>query len=113
MEYNEFIKNIEFGNTTAFVYDSPNNRYVYSSGEITESTFENVTDKTEFEIVGLNELPLVKEVIVDNFLSELEPAMNIEDDEYTEIKKRLETGDAKIGYWSENDGNDDIYMLIF
>ncbi len=113
MKYNEFIKNIEFGNTTAFVYDSPNNRYIYSSGEITEDTFESVTDETEFEIVGINELPEVKEVIVDNFLSELEPAANVEDDEYNEIKKRLETGDAKIGYWSENDGNDDIYMLIF
>lgn len=113
MKYNEFIKNIEFGNATAFVYDSPNNRYIYSNGEITEDTFENVTDETEFEIVGINELPEVKEVIVDNFLSELEPAANVEDDEYNEIKRRLETGDAKIGYWSENDGNDDIYMLIF
>ena len=113
MKYNEFIKSIEFGNATAFVYDSPNNRYIYSNGEITEDTFENVTDETEFEIVGINELPEVKEVIVDNFLPELEPAANVEDDEYNEIKKRLETGNAKIGYWSENDGNDDIYMLIF
>lgn len=113
MKYNEFIKNIEFGNTTAFVYASTNNGYMYSSGEITEDTFKNVTDETEFEIVGINELPEVKEVIVDNFLSELEPAANVEDDEYNEVKKRLETGDAKIGYWSENDGNDDIYMLIF
>ena len=47
MKYNEFIKNIEFGNATAFVYDSPNNRYIYSNGEITEDTFENVTDETE------------------------------------------------------------------
>ena len=113
MKYNEFIKNIEFGNTTAFIYDSPNNRYTYASGEITESTFENVTDATEFEIVGINELPEVKEVIVDNFLYELEPAANVADDEYNEVKKRLETGDVNIGYWSENDGNDDIYMLIF
>ena len=113
MKYNEFINNIEFGNTTAFVYDSSNNRYIYSSGEITESTFENVTDATEFEIVGINELPEVKEVIVDNFLYELEPAANVADDEYNEVKKRLETGDVNIGYWSENDGNDDIYMLIF
>jgi hypothetical protein len=113
MKYKEFIKNVEFGSTTAFVYDSPNNRYVYSSGEITESTFENITDETEFEIVCINKLPEVKEVIVDNFLSELEPAQGVEDDGYNEVKKRLETGDAKIGYWSENDGNDDIYMLIF
>lgn len=113
MKYNEFIKSIEFGNTTAFVYDSPNNRYVYSSGEITESMFESVTDETEFKIFNINELPKVKEVIVDNFLYELEPAANVADDEYNEVKKRLETGDVNIGYWSENDGNDDIYMLIF
>lgn len=113
MKYNEFINNIKFGIATAFVYDSPNNRYIYSSGEITEDTFESVTDETEFEIVGINELSEVKEVIVDNFLSELEPAANVEDDEYNEIKKSLETGDAKIGYWSENDGKDNIYMLIF
>ena len=113
MKYNEFINNIEFGNATAFVYDLPNNRYIYSSGEITEGTFENVTEDTVFKIVGINELPEVKKVIVDNFLPELEPAANVEDDEYNEIKKRLETGNAKIGYWSENDGNDNIYMLIF
>ena len=113
MKYNEFIQNIKFGNATAFVYDSPNNRFVYSNGEITEDTFENVTEDTVFEIVGINELSEVKKVIVDNFLSDLEPAANVIDDEYNEIKKRLETGDAKIGYWSENGGNDVIYMLIF
>ena len=113
MKYNEFINNIEFGKATAFVYDSPNNRFVYSNGEISEDTFENVTEDTVFEIVGINELSEVKKVIVDNFLSDLEPAANVIDDEYNEIKKRLETGDAKIGYWSENGGNDVIYMLIF
>lgn len=113
MKYKEFINNIKFGNATAFVYDSPNNRYIYSNGEITEGTFVNVTEDTVFEIVGVNDLPEVKRVIVDNFLPELEPAANVEDDEYNEIKKRLEKGDAKIGYWLENDGNDNIYMLIF
>jgi hypothetical protein len=110
MKYNEFIKNIEFGNATAFVYDSPNNRYIYSNGEITEDTFEDVTDETELEIVGINELPEVKEVMVDNFLPELEPAPGVEDDEYNEIKKRLETGDAKIGYYEVGDTT--TYVLI-
>ena len=113
MRYNEFIQNIKFGNATAFVYDSPNNRFVYSNGEITEDTFENITEDTVFEVCNINDLPEVKSVMIENFLAELEPAENVEDDEYNEIKKRLETGDAKIGYWSENDGNDDIYMLIF
>ncbi len=113
MKYNEFIKSIEFGNATAFVYDSPNNRFVYSNGDITEDTFENVTENTVFEVCNINDLPVVKSVMIENFLAELEPSENVVDDEYNEIKKRLETGDAKIGYWSENDGNDDIYMLIF
>jgi hypothetical protein len=113
MKYNEFINNIKFGIATAFVYDSPNNRYIYSSGEITEDTFANVTEDTIFKVCNINDLPVVKSVMIENFLAELEPAENVEDDEYNEIKKRLETGDAKIGYWSENDGKDNIYMLIF
>lgn len=112
MKYNEFIENIEFGNTTAFVYDSPNNRYTYASGEITEDIFNNISNETEFKICNINDLPDVKSVMVENFLAELEPAENVKDDEYTEIKRKLEAGNAKIGYWSENDGNDDIYMLI-
>ena len=113
MKYNEFINNIKFGIATAFVYDSPKNRFVYSNGDITEETFDNVTDETEFKVCNINDLPEVKSVMIENFLAELEPAENVEDDEYNDIKKRLETGDAKIGYWSENDGNEVIYMLIF
>jgi hypothetical protein len=111
MKYNEFIKNIKFGDTTAFVYDSPNNRYTYASGEITEDIFNNISNETEFKICNINDLPDVKSVMVENFLAELEPAENVEDDGYTEIKRKLEAGNAKIGCW-ENDGND-VYMLIF
>lgn len=101
MKYREFIENIEFGNTTAFVYDSPNNRYTYSSGEICDDVFDNVDSDTEFTIVGINELPEVKEVIIDNFLSEIAPRVGVEDNGYDMVKKQLTNGRAKVGYWDE------------
>lgn len=110
MKYNEFIEYLTFGATTAFVYDSPNNRYVYSSGEIFEDIFEDVTEDTVFEVCNINDLPEVKSVMVENFLTELEPAENVQDDNYNEIKRRLESGDAKIGYYEV--GNTTTYVLI-
>lgn len=117
MTYQEFTKNIEFGNTTAFVYDSPNNRYNYSSGEICDEVFDNVDSDTEFTIVGIDELPEVKEVIIDNFLSEIAPAAGIEDEGYNMVKKQLNNGKAKVGYWDEETHYGDTfttrtYMLI-
>jgi len=118
MTYREFINNIEFGNTTAFVFDAPNNRYLYTSGEICEETFENVHSDTEFTIVGIDELPKVKEVIIDNFLSEIAPAANVVDEGYEIVKKQLNEGLAKVGYWDEetHNGPDTFttrtYMLI-
>lgn len=101
MNYKEFKENLTWGDTTAFVYDAPNNRYNYSSGEIYEEVFDNTSDDTEFFIVGINELPNVKMVIEDNFLAELCPAQGIEDECYNDVKSRIENGDAKIGYWDE------------
>lgn len=118
MKYQDFIENIEFGNTTAFVFDAPNSRYNYSSGEISEEVFENVDSDTEFTIVDIDELPRVKEVIIDNFLSEIAPAANVEDEGYDIAKKQLNDGKAKIGYWDEEThyGPDTFttrtYMLI-
>jgi hypothetical protein len=110
MKYNEFTEYLTFGDTTAFVFDSPNNRYVYSSGEIFEDKFEDATEDTVFNVCNINDLPEVKSVMVENFLPELEPAENIQDDEYNEIKRRLETGDAKIGYYEVGDTT--TYVLI-
>jgi len=118
MTYQEFIKNINFGDTTAFVYDAPNNRYNYASGEIYDGVFDNVTTDTNFSIVGINELPQVKEAIVENFLAELEPAPGVEDEGYEAVKAALESGSARIGYWDNETkyGPDTFttttYMLI-
>lgn len=118
MTYKEFTKEITFGDFTAFVYDAPNNRYNYASDEITVDIFDNVTSDTEFHITGINSLPEVKEVIIDNFLSEIAPAAGIEDEGYDNIKANIEQGLAKVGYWEEETkyGPDTItttvYMLI-
>lgn len=118
MQYNEFIRKIGFGNLTAFVYDQENNRYNYASGEINDDIFENIVEGTEFRIENLDDYPQVKEVIVDNFLAEIAPASNVEDDGYNEVKRIIESGEAKVGIWSEetNYGGDiyetTIYMLI-
>ena len=118
MTYQEFRKNIEFGNTTAFVFDAPNNRYNYSSGEIYDDVFDNITSETEFRIVGIDEYPEVKQVIIDNFLPEIEPAAGIQDDGYDSVKKQLNNGKAKLGIWDEETkyGPDEFttttYMLI-
>lgn len=109
MNYQEFCKQINFGDTTAFVYDQPSSRYQYSSGVIDDDIFANApTDG--YIIVGINDLPDVKEVIFDNFLIELKPASNIEDEGYNSVKQAIEDGTAKIGYWSEGDTT--TYMLI-
>lgn len=118
MKYQDFIENIEFGNTTAFVFDAPNNRNLYTSGEICEETFENVHSDTEFTIVDIDELPKVKEVIIENFLSEMASVAGIENEDYNMVKKQLNNGKAKVGYWDEEThyGPDTFttrtYMLI-
>lgn len=118
MKYNDFQNIINWGDTTAFVLDAPNNRYNYSSGVIDDDVFANIDADTEFSIVAIDELPEVKEIIIDNFLSELEPAEGVDDEGFNAIKSDLENGNAKIGYWNEEThyGTDSFttttYMLI-
>ena len=115
MTYQEFTEELTFGDYTAFVFDAPNNRYNYSSGEITDEIFDNVTSDTEFHVTGINSLPEVKEVIIDNFLSELAPAAGIEDEGYNNIKADIEQGWAKVGYWEEETkyGPDTITTTVY
>ena len=118
MKYQEFINHFNFGDFTAFVYDSANSRYQYASGEITDDTFAFATSQTEFNIVGIDTYPRVKEVIVYNFLPELASAPGIEDDNYSEIKSIIESGRAQLAVWDETHhyGSDSFfvtnYMLI-
>ena len=109
MNYQDFCKQITFGDTTAFVYDQPNSRYQYSSGEINEDIFANAP-ADGYNIVGINDLQEVKEVVSDNFLSEIRPASGVEDEGYNSVKEAIESGTAKIGYW--NEGMTTTYMLI-
>ena len=53
MKYREFIKQINWGDTTAFVHDSPKERYQYESGEINDAVFAKTTSGTDFDIVGI------------------------------------------------------------
>lgn len=101
MKYQEFINHFNFGDFTAFVFDQASSRYQYSSGEITDDTFAFTTSDTEFNIVGIDTYPQVKEVIIDNFLPEIAPAPNIEDDNYNEIKDIIESGRAQLAVWDE------------
>ena len=103
MNKTEFINELEIGNYTAFVYDCERSRYQYVDGIISEEFFEGVDDDTEFEIRELDELPEVKEVMLDNFVSDY-----FEDKE--EIKNDIITR-GKIGSWQ--DGETTIYMLIW
>lgn len=110
MTYKDFIKHVLFGNYTAFVFDSPNNRFTYSSGEINDDVFANA-QKSDFCIVGINDLPNIKQIILDNFLFEIRLARNVVDDDSNELKRQIDTGIAKIGYWTDDDGVD-TYMLL-
>ena len=103
MNKTEFINELEIGNYTAFVYDCESSRYQYVDGIISEAFFEEVEEDTEFEIRELAELPEVKEVILDNFVSDY-----FENKE--EIKNDIITR-GKIGSWQ--DGETTIYMLIW
>lgn len=115
MKYQEFTEGLTFGNFTAFVFDAPNSRYNYSSGEITDEIFDNVTSGTEFYVTDINSLPEVKEVIIDNFLSEIAPAAGVEDEGYNNIKADIEQGLAKVGYWEEETkyGPDAITTTVY
>lgn len=123
MTYEQFTKNIKWGQTTAFVYkeialtfDSPN-RYNYVLCEINENVFANAP-KDGYEITGIDDFPVVKEVIIDNFLEDWKPAAGMFDEGYKFIKRHIESGEAKIGWWHEpyKCGSDEykiaIYMLI-
>lgn len=111
MKYQDFIKNVTFGDMTAFVFDEPSNCNCYSSGEVDEDTFGNTTSDTEFEIKDINDYPEVKQIIIDNFLSEIAPAKGIEDENYNEVRNSIINGDCKLGIWKE--GNCTTYMLLF
>ena len=103
MNKTEFISELEIGSYTAFVYDCERSRYQYVDGIICEEFFEIVDDDTEFEIRELNELPEVKEVMLDNFISD-----------YFENKEEIKNdilANGKIGSW--RDGETTIYMLIW
>ena len=103
MNKTRFINELEIGNYTAFVYDCERSRYQYVDGIISEEFFEGVDDDTEFEIRELDELPEVKEVMLDNFVSDY-----FEDKE--EVKNDI-LDRGKIGSWQ--DGETTIYMLIW
>lgn len=105
MRKNEFIEEISssFGNFTAYVFDGPNNRYTYSSGQIEDDDFICAPEEG-CQIVGINDLPEVKKVITDNFLAEVSPA------EYEAVKEMIDTGEAQVGYWTDN--NETTYILI-
>ena len=99
----EFINELEFGKTTAFVYDCESSRYQYVDGIIFEEFFEEDDDDKEFEIHELDELPEVKEVMLDNFVSD-----------YFVNKEAIKNDildRGKIGSWK--DGETTIYMLIW
>lgn len=110
MKYHEFSKIAPWGNTTAFVYESPKSHYNYASGEVNEDTFQYVDSDTDFNIVGIDDLPEVKEVIIDNFLPEIAPAECVEDESFDAIKSAIENGDAQIALWTE--GTETAYMLL-
>lgn len=118
MKYEQFYNYVKFGDFTAFVYDDPKNRYVYSSREVYDNVFEQTTNDTDFTIVPIDDLIEVKKVIIDNFLPELEPAQNVEDKNYNEIERRLHAGEAQVGYWTVHTkyGSEiietTVYMLI-
>lgn len=112
MKAKEFYKNINFGDTTAFVYDDPNgSRGVYASGEITEDTFCYTDIDTNFSIVKITEYPNIKEIIVDNFLSEIKPYEGVYDEAYEIVKHKLDSNDVCLGIWIDNNGVTN-YMLI-
>lgn len=96
------------------MYDSPSNRYIYSSGEIDDDTFGYIENETEFNIVEFNDLPEVKEVMTENFLALLRPLPEVDDEGYNEIERHLLSGDAEIGYWTSTVNGEETttYMLI-
>ena len=104
MNKTEFISELEIGTYTAFVYDCESSRYQYVDCIISEEFFEEVEEDTEFEIRDIDELPDVKEVILDNFV----PG-------YPKYERETIKNDilarGKVGSW--HDGETTIYILIW
>ena len=113
MKKNEFIEEVScnYGYYTAYVYDSPNNRYQYTSGEFTDDHFDDAPEDG-YQIVGINDVPEVKKVIADNFLAELEPAPDVEDEAYNELRDMIVSGKANVGYWTDESG-ETTYILLY
>lgn len=114
MKYEHFMKQVNWGDTTAFVYDGIN-RFQFESGVINEDTFANVKGDTEIEISPIQNLPEVQEVMTSNWLKELEPANGVENDGYNWVKKHI--GDSLVAHWQEESRNcpgtiTTVYMLI-
>ena len=110
MTYNEIKSFIGWGDTTAFVFDTPSCRHTYTSGIIEDDVFANVTEDTEFSLQPINLYPEVKEVIHDNFLGEMQPAGGRVSREYDLLKDELEMGLASLAIWQEGDTT--AYMLV-
>lgn len=105
----EMFKNIvNWGDTTAFVYDSPRNRYQYTSGEVSREVLEYTTPDTKFDVVPINTLPEVKEVMLDNLLAEMSSG-----EERDTVEAYIEHGLASVACWTENDPDQTrAYMLM-
>ena len=115
MNKEEFIKELDaiYGEYTAFVLDMPSNRYNYVGATIDDDLYENLPNDAEYNIDNIGFLKNVKEVMMVNLLSELEPASNVEDECYNDIKKRLENNDAKVGWWYEEECSNGLPTYSF
>ena len=114
MNKKEFIKHLDaiYGEYTAFVYDTPSNRYTYVGADVDDDLSGDLPDDFDYNIDNIGEFPRVKEVICNNFISELEPAYGVDDEYFNEIKSRIESGNAEVGWWYEDANGQPTYTYI-
>jgi len=109
----EFLDSISsmYGNTTCVVYDSPDNRYNYSSLEVSESNIPEFYDASEIEEMDLEENSAVASVMIQNFAADFEPANNVQDDDYVPMIRKTFGPDSKL--YVAICGNSSTYLLCY
>jgi hypothetical protein len=101
----------QYGNTTCFVYDEPNNRYNYASGEISDDTLEPFFHADRIEVEELEEDSYVSSIMIENWASEMKSPENIQDDNFVPMIRNMFGTESKI-YVAVN-GSSKVYILVY
>lgn len=97
------------GYATAIVYDTPNNRYNYVTGEI---DCDDMLEADSIEMVNPKEESYVLSVMLDNWVAENAPAEGVQDDYFADcVKDVFFSEDSKMIIARK--GDETAYVMVY